>query len=109
MEKLKPCPFCGSDKVQMSWTLDNDAINGVYCAHCKSGYIISEATKTVCISGKRQDIVTVDFTNNPQGSLLIKKLCALEPGKTLKGAVPGHDGGGLRSRAEQHHRKRCPA
>lgn len=36
MAELKPCPFCGSQKVQISWALNNDSINGVYCAHCKA-------------------------------------------------------------------------
>lgn len=36
MEKLLPCPFCGSAKVQINWTMDNDVINCIYCAHCKA-------------------------------------------------------------------------
>lgn len=33
---FKSCPFCGSEKIQISWTFDNNCINGVYCAHCKA-------------------------------------------------------------------------
>lgn len=37
------------------------------------GYVISDATKTVYLSGKEQDVITVTFGNDRMGSLLIRK------------------------------------
>ena len=37
------------------------------------GYVITEATETVYISGKDQDVITVTFGNDKMGSLLIVK------------------------------------
>ena len=38
------------------------------------------------ISGKDQDVITVEFDNAPDGNLLIKKVCSVNPGTTLAGA-----------------------
>ena len=37
------------------------------------GYVITDATETVYLSGKDQDVITVTFGNNKMGSLLIVK------------------------------------
>ena len=38
-KKLKPCPFCGSDEVQISYedTFSYDFRRGVYCSDCCGG------------------------------------------------------------------------
>lgn len=50
------------------------------------GYNIVEGPKTVYISGKAQDVITVSFDNSPDGTLLIKKVDAKHPTKVLAGA-----------------------
>lgn len=50
------------------------------------GYNIVEGPKTVYISGKAQDVITVSFDNSPDGTLLIKKVDAKNPTKVLAGA-----------------------
>lgn len=50
------------------------------------GYNIVEGPKTVYISGKEQDVITVSFDNSPDGTLLIKKVDAKHPTKVLAGA-----------------------
>ena len=50
------------------------------------GYNIVTAAQTVYISGKDQDVITVEFDNAPDGNLLIKKVCSVNPGTTLAGA-----------------------
>lgn len=50
------------------------------------GYNIVTAAQTVYISGKDQDVITVEFDNAPDGNLLIKKVCSVNPSVTLKGA-----------------------
>lgn len=50
------------------------------------GYNIVEGPKTVYISGKAQDVITVSFDNSPDGTLLIKKVDAKHPAKVLAGA-----------------------
>ena len=50
------------------------------------GYNIVEGPKTVYISGKAQDVITVFFDNSPDGTLLIKKVDAKHPTKVLAGA-----------------------
>lgn len=50
------------------------------------GYNIVEGLKTVYISGKAQDVITVSFDNSPDGTLLIKKVDAKNPTKVLAGA-----------------------
>ncbi len=50
------------------------------------GYNIVEGPKTVYISGKAQDVITVSFDNSPNGTLLIKKVDAKNPTKVLAGA-----------------------
>ena len=50
------------------------------------GYNIVEGPKTVYISGKAQDVITVSFDNSPDGTLLIKKVDAKNPTKMLAGA-----------------------
>lgn len=50
------------------------------------GYNIVEGPKTVYISGKAQDVITVSFDNSPDGTLLIKKVDAKHPTKVLSGA-----------------------
>ena len=50
------------------------------------GYNIVEGPKTVYISGKAQDVITVSFDNSPDGTLLIKKVDAKNPAKVLAGA-----------------------
>jgi hypothetical protein len=50
------------------------------------GYDIVEGPKTVYISGKAQDVITVSFDNSPDGTLLIKKVDAKHPTKVLAGA-----------------------
>lgn len=50
------------------------------------GYNIVTAAQTVYISGKDQDVITVEFDNDPDGNLLIKKVCSVNPSVTLKGA-----------------------
>lgn len=37
------------------------------------GYVITDATETVYLSGKDQDVITVTFGNDKKGSLLIVK------------------------------------
>ena len=49
-------------------------------------YNIVEGPKTVYISGKAQDVITVSFDNSPDGTLLIKKVDAKNPTKVLAGA-----------------------
>ena len=36
MDKLKPCPFCGNDKVIIGWTIEGYQITGIYCTKCKA-------------------------------------------------------------------------
>lgn len=50
------------------------------------GYNIVEGPKTVYISSKAQDVITVSFDNSPDGTLLIKKVDAKNPTKVLAGA-----------------------
>lgn len=50
------------------------------------GYNIVEGPKTVYISGKAQDVITISFDNSPDGTLLIKKVDAKHPTKVLAGA-----------------------
>ena len=50
------------------------------------GYNIVEGPKTVYISGKAQDVITVSFDNAPDGTLLIKKVDAKHTTKVLAGA-----------------------
>ena len=50
------------------------------------GYNIVEGPKTVYISGKAQDVITVSFDSSPDGTLLIKKVDAKHPTKVLAGA-----------------------
>lgn len=50
------------------------------------GYNIVTAMKTVYISGKDQDVITVEFDNQPDGNLLIKKVCSVNPSVTLANA-----------------------
>lgn len=50
------------------------------------GYNIVTAMKTVYISGKEQDVITVEFDNAPDGNLLIKKVCSVNPSVTLADA-----------------------
>ena len=50
------------------------------------GYNIVEGPKTVYISGKAQDVITVSFDNSTDGTLLIKKVDAKHPTKVLAGA-----------------------
>lgn len=50
------------------------------------GYNIVEGPKTVYISGKAQDVITVSFDNSPDGTLLIKKVDAKHPTRVLAGA-----------------------
>ena len=50
------------------------------------GYNIVTATKTVYISGKSQDVITIEFDNSPDGNLLIKKVCSVNPSVTLANA-----------------------
>ena len=50
------------------------------------GYNIVEGPKTVYISGKAQDVITVSFDNSPDGTLLIKKVDGKHPTKVLAGA-----------------------
>lgn len=50
------------------------------------GYNIVEGPKTVYISGKAQDVITISFDNSPDGTLLIKKVDAKNPTKVLAGA-----------------------
>lgn len=50
------------------------------------GYNIVTAMQTVYISGKDQDVITVEFDNQPDGNLLIKKVCSVNPSVTLANA-----------------------
>lgn len=51
------------------------------------GYSIINASETVYISDKgEQNVVTVSFDNAPDGILLIRKVCATNPGVTLQNA-----------------------
>lgn len=50
------------------------------------GYNIVTAAKTVYISGEEQDVITVTFENAPDGNLLIRKVCSVNPSVTLSKA-----------------------
>ena len=51
-----------------------------------SDHVISSSPQTVYISGKDQDVVQVFFGNTPKGSLLIRKVCSVNPSVTLQDA-----------------------
>ena len=51
-----------------------------------SGHVIDTAPQTAYISGKEQDVVQLYFGNTPKGSLLIRKVCAVDPSITLQNA-----------------------
>ena len=51
-----------------------------------SGHIIDTSPQTAYISGKEQDVVQLYFGNTPKGSLLIRKVCAVDPSMTLQNA-----------------------
>ncbi len=51
-----------------------------------SGHVIDTAPQTVYISGEDQDVVQVYFGNAPKGSLLIRKVCSVNPSVTLQDA-----------------------
>ena len=51
-----------------------------------SGHVIDTAPQTAYISGKQQDVVQLYFGNSPKGSLLIRKVCAVDPSITLQNA-----------------------
>ena len=51
-----------------------------------SGHVIETAPQTAYISGKEQDVVQLYFGNTPKGSLLIRKVCAVDPSITLQNA-----------------------
>ncbi len=51
------------------------------------GYSIIQSSETVMLADSgEQSVVTVRFTNAPDGSLLIRKVCSVNPGVTLSGA-----------------------
>lgn len=51
-----------------------------------SGHVIDTAPQTAYINGKEQDVVQLYFGNTPKGSLLIRKVCAVDPSMTLQNA-----------------------
>ena len=51
-----------------------------------SGHVIDTAPQTAYISGNKQDVVQLYFGNTPKGSLLIRKVCAVDPSMTLQNA-----------------------
>ena len=51
-----------------------------------SGHVIDTAPQTAYISGKEQDVVQLYFGNTPKGSLLIRKVCSVDPSITLQNA-----------------------
>lgn len=59
------------------------------------GYVINDSAKTVYISGKEQDVITVVFVNDKMGSLLIKKIDSetKEPLSDVEFLVTNSDGG----------------
>ncbi|MCI9582022.1 MAG: Cys-Gln thioester bond-forming surface protein, partial [Oscillospiraceae bacterium] len=51
------------------------------------GYSIINSSETVFIAdGGEQSVITVRFNNSPDGSLLIRKVCSVNPGVTLANA-----------------------
>ena len=58
------------------------------------GYIISDAPKTVYVSGKEQDVITVTFENEKDGGLIIRKLDSItnEPLSGAEFTVTTSDG-----------------
>lgn len=60
-----------------------------------NGYVINDSAKTVYISGKDQDVITVIFGNDKMGSLLIKKIDSetKKPLSDVEFLVTNSDGG----------------
>ena len=51
------------------------------------GYSITNASETVYLADNgEQSVITLIFTNSPDGSLLIRKVCAVNPSVTLQNA-----------------------
>lgn len=36
MDNMKPCPFCGENRMQQIRDFDSAAIDGIYCLACKT-------------------------------------------------------------------------
>lgn len=48
-----------------------------------ANHVVDTAPQTVVLTGKKQDVITLRFSNSPLGSLLIKKICSLNSATVL--------------------------
>ena len=69
------------------WTGLNPGTYVVEEIEAADGYNIVKATETVYLADSgEQSVVTVRFNNSPDGSLLLRKVCATNPSVTLQNA-----------------------